>query len=92
MTIQEDLQKFLDNPAAIIVHHGRFTAKDLQDINKVLNGTSEDFLIFENAGGRTFFIWFNCVEFINHRLKEQKYRIYSYQIDGKQTILTPLSC
>lgn len=98
--IQENLKEYLSNPDAIIVNWGNFKAHEFNTINKVLNGTNEDFLIFDNRGGRMFDIVFdrefeekgakvryevkNMIEAI---LKEHKSWIYCYQLNGEQTIL-----
>ena len=99
--IQENLQKVLSNTDFRIVSSGQFTSKDFNNLYKVINNTEEDFLIFDNGGGRKFDIMFDrtllnednviqkyeVVDFINHLLEHNKSWIYSYQINKKQTII-----
>lgn len=93
MTIQEDLQKYLDKPDSKIVHHGSYSTQDFKGLNEVLNSTDRDFLIYDNAGGREFFVLFDCKELIDYFFNNEdfKWRIFSYQLAKKQTILKPLS-
>jgi hypothetical protein len=57
--IQENLQEFMQNPEARIVSGGSFHVIDFTNMNKVLNNTEEDFLIFDNGGGKQFEIKFD---------------------------------
>ena len=97
MTIQEDLQKFLDDPDAVIVFHGDFKAQDYRNIRKVLENTEDDYLIFKNSQGAKFEIFFDVTEkgnikaLVAYMLENNKHCVYSYQIDNQQTILRNLS-
>ena len=97
MTIQEDLQKFLDDPDAVIVFHGDFKAQDYRNIRRVLENTEDDFLIFKNGQGAKFEIFFDITEkgnikaLVEYMSENHKSSIYSYQIDNHQTILRNLS-
>lgn len=98
--IQINLNEFMLNPSTSLASSG-FKVADFNALNKVLNNTTEDFLIFDNAGGRKFDIIFDRLllnedgknelyevkDTINIFLKEHKNWIYSYQINGKQTLL-----
>lgn len=99
--IQENLKEFLSNPDTTIVSSGTFRVRDFNNLNKVLNSTEEDFLIFDNGGGRKFDIVFDRTiqdengqnitykikELIDHLLKEHKNWIYCYQLNKEQFIL-----
>ena len=98
--IQENLKEFMENPYTYIVSSGSFKVVDFTNLNKILNNTEDDFLIFDNAGGKKFEIMFDRtlpdekgidlykVEvFIEHLLKEHKNWIYCYQINKEQTVL-----
>lgn len=57
--IQDELKKFMEDPHAKFCSVGSFTVTDFHNLNKVLNNTEEDFLIFDNGGGRKFDIYFD---------------------------------
>lgn len=93
--IQQNLQKYMENPHAKLTSSGVFTVQDFNNLSKVLNNTEEDFLIFDNAGGRKFDIVFDQGTFpvknlINSLLEEHKSWIYCYQLNKKQVILRPI--
>ena len=99
--IQENLQEFMENPYTYIVSSGSFKVVDFTNLNKILNNTEDDFLIFDNAGGKKFEIMFDRTlpnekgvdtlykveAFIEHLLKEHKSCIYCYQLNKEQTVL-----
>lgn len=97
MTIQEDLQKFLNDPNAVIVNHGDFKVRDYQNIRRVLEHTEDDFLIFKNGQGTKFEITFDITQkgsvrlLVNYLLQDFSDSIYSYQLDSVQTILNSLN-
>jgi hypothetical protein len=99
--IQENLQEFMENPYTNIVSSGSFKVVDFTNLNKILNNTEDDFLIFDNAGGKKFEIVFDRTlpdkkgvdtlykvkAFIKYLLKERKSWIYCYQLNKEQTVL-----
>lgn len=99
--IQKNFKEFMENPYNNIVNSGTFKVMDLTAINKVLNDTEDDFLIFDNAGGKKFDIMFDRTlpnkkgedtlykvkDFIEHLLKENKAWIYCYQVNKEQVVL-----
>lgn len=99
--IQEELAKYMEDPYAKIVSSGTFKVLDFTNLNKVLNNTQEDFLIFDNAGGKKFDIMFDRTlpnekgedtlykvkDFIKVLLEEHNSWIFCYQINQEQTIL-----
>lgn len=99
--IQENLKTFMEDPLTNIVPFGTFRVKDFLDLLKIINNTKEDFLIYDNGGGRKFDIVFdrtmlnekNEIEsfpvknFIEHLLSDHKSWIYCYQINNEQVVL-----
>jgi hypothetical protein len=99
--IQENLSQWMSDPTNRITSNGTFTVKDFNNLNKVINNTEEDFLIFDNGGGRKFDISFDHTyedenseqqeykvkNFIKHLMENHRTWVYSYQIDGQQTIV-----
>jgi hypothetical protein len=99
--IQQSLETFLSDPESTLARNGSFTADDFNRLRKVLNGTTEDFLIFDNGGGKKFDIMFDreyfnedgqiqvhkIKNFILYLLREHRAWIYCYQLAGVQTIL-----
>lgn len=102
--IQEDFKNYMEDQQAIFSSSGYFRVVDFNNLVKVINGTEEDFLVFDNAGGKKFDIMFDRTlpnekgldklykveDFINNLLKEHKSWIYCYQINKIQTIVKPL--
>lgn len=98
--IQDELKKFMEDPHAKFCSVGSFTVTDFNNLNKVLNNTEEDFLIFDNGGGRKFDIYFDRTavneknqeenyfvkNFITHLLKDHPSWIFSYQINKEQVV------
>ena len=99
--IQENLQKYMEDPYTNIVSSGAFKVLDFVNLNKVVTDTEDDFLIFDNGGGRKFDIMFDRTlqnekgkdelfkvkDFIEHLLSKHKNWIYCYQINNEQIIL-----
>lgn len=100
--IQENLQEFMENPFNNIVSPGgSFNVEDFTKLNKILNNTEDDFLIFDNGGGKKFEIMFDRIlpdengidtlykveTFIKFLSKENKKWIYGYQLNKQQTVL-----
>jgi hypothetical protein len=97
-TIQDNLHDFLnDSKNVLSTSGGRYGTDDFIKLNKILNNTKEDFLIFDNGGGKTFEIIFDRVvnenesykvkDSIKYFSKNHKSWIYCYQIDEVQHTL-----
>lgn len=97
-TIQENLHDFLNDSTNVLsTAGGRYGTDDFIKLNKILNNTKEDFLIFDNGGGKKFEITFDRVvnenesykvkDTIKYFLKNNKSWIYCYQIDEVQHTL-----
>jgi hypothetical protein len=75
---------------------GKVEGKTILQINSIINGTfTEDFMLFDNAGGRKFDVVTNLEEFPNRvrdfkdaLLKENPSWVLAYRVDGKE-IITP---
>jgi hypothetical protein len=73
---------------------GKVEGKTILQINSIINGIfTEDFMLFDNAGGRKFDIVTNLEEFPNRvrdfkdaLLKENPSWVLAYCVDGKETI------
>lgn len=100
--IQDNLREFMENPDNKIVSGGSFTTKDFNDLNKIINNTEEDFLIFDNAGGKKFDIMFDrkhsgdpkiykIKDFIESLLRDHKSWIFCYQLNKEQVILKKIN-
>ena len=88
MTIQEMLQAYIDDDRKLSGVGGEFTGKDFKGVLEVLQGTTKDFIIFNNGGGKHFHIWFN--EHAIAILEHYKDYVYCYQINQEQKILRGL--
>lgn len=97
-TIAEILKDYIDNDGELCGPGGRFSGSDYRAIEKVLNGTADNFTVFSNAGGRRFHIWFyDDMKVNDHSLKnfeewiqKDKGYHYMYKINGKEKIIQPL--
>lgn len=92
--IQQHMKEFMSKEDMNIVTSGRFSVRDFNRLNKVLNGTDEDFIIFDNKGGKKFDIMFNTTEpdsniadLVKYLLNNHKNLIFSYQLNGEEVIL-----
>lgn len=102
--IQENLKEYMADPYTNIVQSGSFKVMDFNNLTKVINNTEEDFLIFDNMGGKKFDIMFDRTlpnekdeatlykvkDFIDYLLKKHKNWIYCYQLNGEQTVMQKL--
>lgn len=98
--IQQNLEKFLSVGENTIVSNGSFQVADFNNLRKILEGTKEDFLIFDNSGGAAFEVVFDrksadknlyyVKDFIAYLLAEHKSWIFCYQLDEEQFILKEL--
>lgn len=90
-TIAEKLKEFLDFPSNTLCGPGgEFLARDFNLYNQVLSGELDNFVIFDNAGGKPFTIWHSNKKAIEALVKSAKSYVCCYKINGKETILKDL--
>ena len=96
-TISDKMKQFIESDATICGPRGNFTTEDFRNIQKVLSGKEDNFVIFNNSGGKIFDIWFHedmnkrnkkatikgFIELINHI----KPYVYAYKVNGEEVIL-----
>lgn len=100
--IQDNLREYMDEPYNKIVCGGTFKVLDFNNLVKVLDETDENFLIFDNGGGKKFEIRFDQMgvdpdtgestlfevkKFIEHIVQEHRSWVYCYQLNKEQTII-----
>lgn len=96
-SIAQRLQEWLDADQPLVGGSGTIYGSDINKIIRVINGTLNNFVIFDNAGGRTFHIWAledmkgdtiaGFRKFINGRIKGY---VYMYKLKGKETVVREL--
>lgn len=101
-TIAQTMKEFLDNNNKIVTVRGDFSGHDFNDILGILNETLDNFMVFNNAGGRAFHVWTferlkdgskdttlkSFTEFVQKQSKEGY--VYMHKINGKETIIREL--
>lgn len=96
-TIAQALKEYLD-ANHMIVRHGSFSGEEFNKILSVLNGTADNFMIFNNGGGKVFTIWFfnevkkkeSKIEDFEKFIETQKGYVFMYKINGKETFIQKL--
>ncbi len=97
MTIAEHIKKYMDNDGVISNPGGQFTGEDFLWMSQVFLGTADNFVIFDNAGGKPFTIW--LLDKISIGTKKKDYLkfiddkmayVFMYKIDGVETVLRNL--
>ena len=90
-TIQEHLEDFMSIEHNNLCSTGRFTVKDFRLLARALSGNLDNFIIFDNAGGKPFDIaqCDNSKELAKLSKFLQKY-LYMQKINGKETIIRKL--
>lgn len=95
--IAQHLQEWLDADQEISGPRSALYGRDVNRIMGVINGTLDNFVIFNNAGGRLFHIWSLEHELKNAPIEEfekfvnrQMKYAYMYKINGKETIVREL--
>ena len=92
-SIQEHFKLFLENDYTFC-SGGRITGHEMIKYMELYNGTIiEDFLIFDNAGGRPFDIQiFKSTDewSIDAAIESLSKYVLMYRKDGKETIIKPL--
>lgn len=104
MKINEIIKQFLLDDCALC-SGGRFTGQDFLNIQSILDETLDNFVIYDNGGGKPFSIRIYAnhrilvgpEEIDNYTLKKfeafavsDKPYTYMYKIDGKETIVKQL--
>lgn len=92
-TIKEELINFFSNEKVNYITGG--TSEIKNDINimfKIISNTiDEDYIIFNNAGGRHFHIWVNSNSEITEGLIDYLgNHVYMYRLNGEEVILKSL--
>ncbi len=93
-TISETLKEYLKENGTI-VSYGKFTGHDFIDLQGVINGTLDNFVIFDNAGGKVFSIktyhagWGSLERFEQNAINDKPYT-FMFKINGKETIVKQL--
>lgn len=89
-TIAEMMQEWLSHENWRLCSGGTFTVKDMLNVMAVATGKLDNFIIFQNGGGKPFDIFnvepANFIEFLEHI----KGYTYAYKHNGVEVILTPL--
>ena len=93
-TISQHLKEYFErNELFAEVIYG----KTIIRILSIINGTADNFFIFNNAGGKRFDIWFmedlkqNEKKFLKLIKSKQIFQyVYMYKINGKETIVKNL--
>jgi hypothetical protein len=94
--ISNMLNTFLQNNSTISNVRGRITGHFIINILKVLDGTLDNYIIFDNAGGKTFDIKTYNDSFVSIEQFEMfatvyaKQYVYAYKINGVETIVKKL--
>lgn len=96
-SIAQIIKEYIDSDGPIVTCRGTFSGKDFNDLVSVLNGTADNFLIFDNAGGRPFHIWIYDKKrfkgtlngFEQFIIKQIGY-VYMCKIKGKETVFRML--
>jgi len=97
-TISQIMNEWLAAERNICTARGSFTAADFRRMQGVLNETLSDFIIFNNAGGKTFEIWTKAdlkrgsIQGVVDWVTESygRHGIYMYKIDGEEFIVNPI--
>ncbi len=93
-TISETLKEYLKENGTI-VNYGKFTGHDFIDLQCVLDGTLDNFVIYDNGGGKVFSIktyhdgWGSLEKFEKNAINDKPYT-FMYRINGKETIVKQL--
>lgn len=82
---KDEQNRYISGPGGI------FTAKDFKFLMGAFNETLDNFVIFENGGGKPFMIWEmkpkDLQLFVDSKSRQY---MFAYKIKGKETILKPL--
>lgn len=100
MTIKDHVRQFIDEDNALSGLGGKFTGEDFMELEKILSGEADNFIIFNNRGGKAFDVWSHetmkkhsnkatLKGFIDFATSQRSY-IYMQKIEGKETIFKQL--
>lgn len=95
LTIADHISMFLDADRKLCGPGGYFTGNDFTAIAKILDGTADNYVVFNNGGGKYFTVWLHermsgTVEGFKEFVESQKAYVFMYKIEGVETILKPL--
>lgn len=100
MTIAERLRDHLDNDRQLSGPGGMFRGSDFTAIVSVLTGEADNFIVFNNGGGRPFFVWIfadmqrrnpdNTLEGFKKFAEDVRGYTYMRKIDGREEIFSDL--
>jgi hypothetical protein len=96
-TISQTLKEFIDADYPIVKPGGIFSGQDVSDIMSILSGEADNFVIFNNSGGRTFHIRFyegcgyKSIQAFKDYIEVDKKYIYMYKVEGIETIIKQLT-
>jgi len=97
-TIAEHLREYIESDSTLSGPGGIFNGRDFLAMEKVLSGKADNFIIFNNAGGRPFHIWsFSDLKGKGSTLagfkkfaESQRGLIYMQKIEGVETVFKNL--
>ena len=101
MTIADHLRQYINNGDVLSGPGGKFTGEDFLHLEKILSGKLDNFVVFNNAGGKPFEVWSydtmkknsskkNTLKGFINFCNTQKGYVYMQKINGKETILKKL--
>ena len=89
MSIKEHLEEFMSDEHNELCRGGCFSSRNFTHLIKALTGELDNFVVFDNAGGKAFDI-VQHDEGIDGFVKDMKLYVYMYKMNGKETILRNL--
>lgn len=96
-SISQIMKEYLDSDGKIVTNGGHYYGKNFNDLLSVINGTADNYLIFDNAGGKVFDIWIYDKKRFKGSLKgfedfitRQIRYAYMCRINGKETVFRML--
>jgi len=96
LTIADHIRMYLDGDRLLSGPGGRFSGHDFTAIAKVLDGTADNYVVFNNGGGKYYTVWLQermrggTIEGFREFVESQKAYVFMYKIEGVETILKPL--
>lgn len=90
-TIKKQFEKFLEDDNNKLCNPGGvFKAKDFKLIMGILDETLDNFIVFDNRGGRPFHVWEIKPNDMKQTIDHMSSYIYMYKHDGIETIVSNL--
>lgn len=100
MNIAEKLQEFIDLDGQLSGPGGIFRGSDFKALQSVLDGTADNFVVFDNGGGRPFHVWVfaellsrdsgRTLDGFRKFTDEMKPYVYMRKLEGKEEIFKNL--